>query len=58
MELVLGLQTKAGVFKFNIANGNSENQDFNFSNTKIHIKSFFQILRKPNNSLTIQLKKN
>ena len=33
----LGLQTKAGVFKFNIANGNSENQDFNFSNTKIHL---------------------
>ena len=33
----LGLQTRAGIFRFNIANGNSENQDFNFSNTKIHI---------------------
>ncbi|WP_051285459.1 hypothetical protein [Aequorivita capsosiphonis] len=33
----LGLRTKAGLFKFNIANGNTENQKFNFSNTKIHI---------------------
>ncbi len=33
----IGLQTKAGIFKFNIANGNTENQDFNFSNTKIHL---------------------
>src|SRR5690606_12228274 len=33
----LGLSTKAGLFKFNIANGIAENQDFNFSNTKIHI---------------------
>ncbi|QNJ98031.1 BamA/TamA family outer membrane protein [Constantimarinum furrinae] len=33
----LGMQTKAGVFKFNIANGNSDNQNFNFSNTKIHL---------------------
>ena len=33
----LGLNTKAGLFKFNIANGIAENQDFNFSNTKIHI---------------------
>ncbi|WP_347374208.1 ShlB/FhaC/HecB family hemolysin secretion/activation protein [Aequorivita sp. Q41] len=33
----LGLNTKAGLFKFNIANGNSDSQDFNFSNTKIHI---------------------
>jgi Outer membrane protein len=33
----LGLQTKAGLFKLNIANGNSNKQDFEFSNTKIHI---------------------
>ena len=33
----LGLSTKAGLFKFNVANGIAENQDFNFSNTKIHI---------------------
>lgn len=33
----LGLQTKAGLFKFNVANGNTENQNFDFSNTKIHI---------------------
>ncbi len=33
----LGLRTKAGLFKFNIANGNSEDQNFDFSNTKIHI---------------------
>lgn len=33
----IGLRTKAGLFKFNVANGNTENQDFNFSNTKIHI---------------------
>ena len=33
----LGLTTKAGLFKFNIANGNTENQNFDFSNTKIHI---------------------
>lgn len=33
----LGLGTKAGLFKFNIANGNTENQSFDFSNTKIHI---------------------
>ncbi len=33
----LGLSTKAGLFKFNIANGNKENQNFDFSNTKIHI---------------------
>jgi len=32
-----GLQTDAGIFKFNIANGNSDGQDFNFSNTKIHL---------------------
>lgn len=35
--LGLGLSTKAGLFKFNIANGIAENQEFNFSNTKIHI---------------------
>ena len=33
----IGLATKAGILKFSIANGNTENQDFNFSNTKIHI---------------------
>lgn len=33
----IGLQTTAGIIKFSIANGNTENQDFNFSNTKIHI---------------------
>ena len=33
----IGLQTSAGIIKFSIANGNAENQDFNFSNTKIHI---------------------
>jgi|TARA_R100000479_G_scaffold85403_1_gene41536 outer membrane translocation and assembly module TamA len=33
----IGLQTKAGILRLNIANGISENQDFNFSNTKIHV---------------------
>lgn len=33
----IGTQTKAGVIRLNIANGNIENQDFNFSNTKIHL---------------------
>ena len=33
----IGIQTSAGIIKFSIANGNAENQDFNFSNTKIHI---------------------
>lgn len=33
----IGLQTKAGLLKLNIANGNSENQSFKFSNTKIHL---------------------
>lgn len=35
--LGIGLNTKAGLFKFNVANGNTENQNFSFSNTKIHI---------------------
>ena len=35
--LGLGLQTEAGVFKLNIANGVSAMQNFKFSNTKIHI---------------------
>lgn len=35
--LGIGLNTQAGIFKLNIANGNSENQNFNFSNTKIHL---------------------
>ncbi|RFN58674.1 BamA/TamA family outer membrane protein [Marixanthomonas ophiurae] len=33
----LGIQTKAGILKLNIANGISEDQNFNFSNTKIHL---------------------
>ena len=33
----IGLQTTSGIIKFGVANGNTENQDFNFSNTKIHI---------------------
>lgn len=33
----LGLQTKGGLLRFNVANGNSENQEFRFSNTKIHL---------------------
>ena len=33
----IGMQTKAGVIRFNLANGNTENQDFDFSNTKIHL---------------------
>lgn len=33
----IGLQTTSGIIKFSIANGNTENQDFNFSNTKIHV---------------------
>ncbi len=33
----LGLQTQAGIFNINIANGKQENQPFKFSNTKIHI---------------------
>ena len=33
----LGLQTKAGLLKLNIANGNTENQTFKFSSTKIHL---------------------
>ena len=33
----IGIQTSAGIIKFSIANGNAEHQDFNFSNTKIHI---------------------
>jgi hemolysin activation/secretion protein len=35
--LGLGLQTEAGLFKLNIANGVSGMQNFKFSNTKIHI---------------------
>lgn len=33
----LGLTTKAGLFRLNIANGSTKNENFNFSNTKIHI---------------------
>ena len=33
----LGLLTKAGLLKFSFANGISENQNFKFSNTKIHL---------------------
>ena len=35
--LGLGLTTQAGLFRFIVANGSSEEQNFNFSNTKIHI---------------------
>ncbi len=35
--LGLGLNTEAGIFRFNIANGISKDQQFKFSNTKIHI---------------------
>ena len=33
----IGLQTTSWIIKFGVANGNTENQDFNFSNTKIHV---------------------
>ncbi|MCW8981833.1 MAG: hypothetical protein OQJ83_10650 [Altibacter sp.] len=33
----LGMRTKAGIFKFNIANGSGTQQDFAFANTKIHL---------------------
>jgi len=33
----LGLQTKTGIFKLNIANGKQDSQPFRFSNTKIHL---------------------
>ncbi|MFC7358107.1 hypothetical protein ACFQO1_10435 [Jejudonia soesokkakensis] len=33
----LGINSKSGLFKLNFANGRSENQVFNFSNSKIHI---------------------
>lgn len=33
----LGLKTKAGLFRFILANGNTEDQNFNLSNIKIHI---------------------
>ncbi len=36
----IGLQTKKGLFKIIIANGNIENQDFNFSNTKIQLSLY------------------
>ncbi|MCZ4319466.1 hypothetical protein O4H26_10720 [Aequorivita viscosa] len=32
-----GLNTKAGLFRFNVANGNRQNTAFNLSNTKVHI---------------------
>ena len=38
----LGLQTRAGLLNFSIVNGNTDNQDFNFSNTKIHISIISQ----------------
>ncbi|WP_459211058.1 ShlB/FhaC/HecB family hemolysin secretion/activation protein [Aquimarina rhabdastrellae] len=34
----LGLKNKTGLFKIIFANGKSNNQNFSFSNTKIHIK--------------------
>ncbi|WP_188440132.1 POTRA domain-containing protein [Planktosalinus lacus] len=33
----IGLNTKAGVFRFNVANGTAKGQEFRFSNTKIHL---------------------
>ncbi len=33
-----GLNTKAGLFKVNIANGKTEDQQFKFSNTKVHLQ--------------------
>lgn len=33
----VGMQTKAGILKLNFANGKAESQEFNFSNTKIHL---------------------
>lgn len=33
-----GLQTKAGIFNINLANGKTENQVFRFSNTKLHFQ--------------------
>jgi len=33
----IGMQTKAGILKLNFANGKAESQEFNFSNTKIHL---------------------
>lgn len=35
--LGLGLTTKAGLFRFIVANGSSEGQNFNLSNLKIHV---------------------
>lgn len=35
--LGLGIQTNGGLLRLNIANGNSEGQQFRFSNTKIHL---------------------
>ncbi|GEQ85625.1 membrane protein [Patiriisocius marinistellae] len=35
--LGIGVLTKAGILSLNIANGNIDNQDFKFSNTKIHV---------------------
>jgi len=32
-----GLNTKAGLLRFNYANGKSENQSFKLSNSKIHL---------------------
>ena len=35
--LGFGINTKAGLLKFNYANGKSENQKFKFSDSKIHL---------------------
>ena len=32
-----GIVTKAGLLRFNYANGKSENQKFKFSNSQIHL---------------------
>ena len=32
-----GLATQAGLLKFNLANGQTENQNFKFSDSKVHL---------------------
>ena len=37
MGFGFGLATKAGILKFNLANGKTENQNFKFSDSKVHL---------------------
>ena len=37
MGFGFGLATKAGILKFNLANGKAENQNFKFSDSKVHL---------------------